>query len=368
MKPTWHLMNHNWIWLFIIVFGCATPKEKSISSITSKLYGVTEDGREVRAYTLINSSGASVTILNYGGTITSIKVPDNKGVLEDVVLSYDSLAQYQQRGWFGSMVGRFSNRIAGGKFTLDGVEYELEKNNGPNNLHGGSHAMDKAIWDVEEIETDRGLGIVLSYVSPDMSSGFPGNLDTEITYLWREDNALEIIYEASTDKKTVVNFTNHSYFNLGDHENDILDHELEIKAKKYLPVDETKIPTGTLAPVEGTPFDFTRSKLIGRDINEVHEQIKIGGGYDHCWVIDDWDNSLRLAAILHAPETGRVLETYTTEPGIQVYSANHLDRKAICLETQHFPDSPNQPTFPSTVLSPGEKFKSITVYKFSVKK
>ena len=225
-------MNHNWIWLFIIVFGCATPKEKSISSITSKLYGVTEDGREVRAYTLINSSGASVTILNYGGTITSIKVPDNKGVLEDVVLSYDSLAQYQQRGWFGSMVGRFSNRIAGGKFTLDGVEYELEKNNGPNNLHGGSHAMDKAIWDVEEIETDRGLGIVLSYVSPDMSSGFPGNLDTEITYLWREDNALEIIYEASTDKKTVVNFTNHSYFNLGDHENDILDHELEIKAKK----------------------------------------------------------------------------------------------------------------------------------------
>ena len=363
-------MKHNWIWILIIVFSCTPPKEKqgSTSFITSELYGITGDGREVTEYTLTNSNGASVTILNYGGTIISIKVPDKNGELGDVVLSYDSLAQYQQWGWFGSMVGRFSNRIAGGKFTLDGVEYELEKNNEPNNLHSGSHAMDKAIWDVEEIETDHGVGIVLSYISPNMSSGFPGNLDTKITYLWREDNAIEITYEASTDKKTVVNFTNHSYFNLGDHKNDILDHQLEIKAKKYLPVDETKIPTGALAPVKGTPFDFTKAKSVGRDISEAHEQIKIGGGYDHCWVIDDWDNTLRLAATLFAPETGRIMETYTTEPGVQVYSANHLDRKAICLETQHFPDSPNQPAFPSTVLSPGEKFKSTTVYKFGIKR
>ncbi|MBQ4914322.1 galactose mutarotase [Maribacter sp. MMG018] len=360
----------------------SVPKTKPIS-IERNDFGVTNEGQKVELFTLINKGGVSVDIITYGGRITSLKAPDNKGKMENVVLGFDNLEQYEEENpFFGALVGRYGNRIAKGKFTLNGTEYTLAKNNGENNLHGGIKGFDKVVWQVEGTEeSDSYVSLKLSYLSKDMEEGFPGNLTTVVTYTLNKDNSLDVLYEATTDKTTVVNLTQHSYFNLsGDFSQPILDHELQIAADTYVPVDGGLIPTGDLASVEGTPFDFREPKLIGKDIDANDEQIKLGGGFDHCWVLKGAEKGYRSVAKAYHPGTGRTLEVLTTEPGIQFYSGNFLDgtlpapnggtyakRSAFCLETQHYPDSPNQPGFPSVVLEPGQKYKTKTTFKLATK-
>ncbi|MDQ3410928.1 MAG: galactose mutarotase [Chloroflexota bacterium] len=339
----------------------------------------TVDGEEVTRYTLTNGSGMSVAILTYGGIIQSIMVPSRDGELANVTLGFDSFDGYAAgHPYFGNITGRYANRIAKGTFELEGETYELAINNEPNTLHGGEKGFDKYVWDAAVL--DDGIGVRLSRTSPDGEEGYPGTLEVEVTYTLTDANELQIDYLATTDAPTVVNLTNHAYFNLaGEGNGSILDHELQLMAGNYTPVDETLIPTGEIAAVSGTPMDFTEPHAIGERIRDDFGQLVIGRGYDHNYVLDrEDDDTLQLAARVVEPTSGRVLEVLTTEPGIQLYSGNFLDGSVIgasgrmyrqgdgfALETQHFPDSPNQPDFPTTVLNPGEEFRSTTVYAFS---
>lgn len=352
------------------------------ASITESPFGTLPDGTTVSLYHLKNTQGTEMTVTDYGGIIVSLKTADRAGVIEDIVLGYDSLAGYLKApSFFGALVGRYGNRIAKGKFTLDGKTYKLAVNNGENHLHGGLKGFDKVVWTATPSSSADGASLKLTYLSKDMEEGYPGNLQVEVNYTLTNDNELKIDYEATTDKKTVINLTNHSYFNLsGNTKKDILDHVLIISASKFLPVDQGLIPTGELKDVKETPFDFTTPKVVGERINSDDPQIKAGKGYDHCWVFDKAAGTLGLGATLYDPASGRYMEMYTTEPATQFYSGNFLDgtitgkfntvykqRYALCLETQHFPDSPNKPDFPSVVLAPGEVYKTQTIYKFSTK-
>lgn len=361
-------------------------------AVTKAPFGLTEAGEAVEIYTLTNSNGLEAKVMNYGATLVSLKVPDAKGKLDDVVLGYDSLQPYLKNDnpYFGSTIGRYANRIGGASFKLDGKEYRLAANNGPNHLHGGLKGFDKVIWGAEMLpkvdETNspshhEGVGVKFWYRSPDMEEGYPGELVCQVTYILTDSNELVLYYAARTDKPTIVNLTHHSYFNLTGGKNDVLNHLLKINADYFLPVDEDLIPTGELAHVKGTPFDFTTAKAIGKDIGAADEQLKRGQGYDHCWVLNRNTEgpNLQLAAELIEPLSGRKMTVLTTEPGIQFYSGNFLDGKytgkngqqyhdrwALCLETQHYPDSPNKPNFPSTVLRPGQTYRTTTIYQFSV--
>ncbi len=359
------------------------PQEiEKLVSITESDFGTTTAGEKVAKYTMENKKGIRVDVITYGGRITSLRTPDKSGKMDNVVLGFDSIEQYEKENpYFGALIGRYGNRIAKGKFSLDGTEYTLAKNNGENSLHGGLQGFDKKVWDARTEEGDDSVKLILTYLSADMEEGFPGNLTTTISYTLNKDNSLDVLYEAQTDKTTVVNLTQHSYFNLsGDFSKTILDHVLEINADKFIPVDGGLIPTGRLAPVEGTPFDFREAKVIGKEIDADNEQIKLGGGYDHCWVLNNQTAGYRSVAMAYHPETGRTLEVLTDEPGIQFYTGNFLDgtlpapnggtyahRSGFCLETQHYPDSPNQPEFPSVTLKPGDRYSTKTTFKFSTK-
>ncbi len=340
-------------------------------------FGKTPDGTAVSIYTLKNGKGMEARITNYGGIVVSLLVPDRNGKAGDVVLGYDNLEGYiRNNPYFGAIVGRYGNRIAKGRFTLDGHEYKLAVNNGPNSLHGGLRGFDKVVWDVRRAE---GNLLELHYLSKDGEEGYPGNLDVTVTYTLTPENELKIDYAATTDKPTVVNLTNHSYFNLaGQGNGNILDEVLMINADRFLPVDAGLIPTGELRSVAGTALDFRKPTVIGARINSDEEQMKLGGGYDHCFVLNRNGAGLSLAARLSDPKSGRVMEVLTTEPAIQFYTGNFLDgtitgkdgkvypkRSALCLETEHYPDSPNQPAFPSVVVRPGGKYATTTVYRFS---
>ncbi|MER3375123.1 MAG: aldose epimerase family protein [Allomuricauda sp.] len=356
--------------------------ESGKSHVGKSAFGEMPNGEKVDKYTLSNENGMEVDVITYGGIITRWTAPDKNGNYQDVVLGFNDLESYfGDVPYFGALVGRYGNRIAKGQFSLDGETYTLAKNNGPNHLHGGNKGFDKVVWNAEAESTDDGASLVLTYTSADGEEGYPGKLDVKVTYTLTGDDQLDIQYEAVTDKPTVVNLTQHSYFNLsGDFSQDILDHEVTLNAPAYLPVDAGLIPTGELRPVEGTPFDFTEPKAVGKEINADNEQIKRGGGYDHCWVLDETNGDFGLAASAYHPETGRFLEVYTDEPAIQFYTGNFLNgalasktggtygkRSGLCLETQHYPDSPNQEAFPSTRLNPGETYSSRTSFKFSTK-
>ncbi len=344
-------------------------------------YGKTSDGQQVDEYTLTNAQGMEVKLITYGGILTSIRVPDRDGTLDNVTLGFDNLADYENKSpYFGSIIGRYGNRIAEGKFTLKGKEYTLAVNDGPNALHGGLKGFDKVVWDAEDVTRDSVSGVVLSRTSPDGEEGYPGNLDVRVSYFLTDDNEIRMDYFARTDATTIVNLTNHAYFNLrGEGNGSIYEHILMLDADSYTPVDATLIPTGELAPVENTPFDFRLPKQIGFGQRSKHEQIVIAQGYDHNFVLnrDEDDSSLKLAARMYDPHSGRIMEVLTTEIGIQFYSGNFLDATLMgssgrlyrqsdgfALETQHFPDSPNKPDFPSTVLEPHEVYESTTIYKF----
>lgn len=333
----------------------------------------------VDLYSLVNRNGFEARISNYGGIVVSLFAPDRGGVWSDVVLGYETLDGYIEKNpYFGSVVGRFGNRIAGGRFSLDGAEYTLMRNDGPNHLHGGVRGFDKVVWNATALRTSEGPALRLSYTSPDGEEGYPGVLDVTVIYTVTETNELRIDYEAVTDRPTVVNLTHHSYFNLaGAGEGDILGHELTLNADRFTPIDGTLIPTGELRTVRGTPLDFTAPSVIGARIGEDYDQLVYGIGYDHNWVLNRAEAGLSFAARVREPGAGRIMEVYTTEPGIQFYSGNFLDgtitgkrgkvyrkRDGFCLETQHFPDSPNKPQFPSTVLRPGEHYTQTTIYRF----
>jgi aldose 1-epimerase len=354
-------------------------------STVKKPWGKTPDGQGVDLYVLTNRSGMEAAITTFGGAVVSLKAPDRSGKLGDVVLGYDSLEGYvNDKAYLGAIVGRYGNRVAHAQFSLDGKTYTLAKNNGDNSLHGGIKGFNKAVWTAKEISTRGGQSLELSYLSKDGEEGFPGNLKVSVTYTLTDANALQIEYSATTDKKTVVNLTNHSYFNLaGPGSGDILGHILQIEADKFTPVDAGLIPTGELRDISGTPFDFRKPTPIGARIAQDDEQLKLGNGYDHNFVLrrEAKERAETLAARALDPASGRVLEVWTTEPGVQFYTGNFLDgstkgkggiaytrRSAFCLETQHFPDSPNQAKFPSAMLSPGETFHTSTTYKFSVEK
>ncbi|WP_417887869.1 aldose epimerase family protein [Zunongwangia sp.] len=350
--------------------------------LTERVYGKTKDGKEISEFTLVNDAGVEVKIITYGGRITSLKVPDKNGQLADVVLGFDNLKQYtSEHPYFGALIGRYGNRIANGQFSLDGEDYQLPQNDNGQSLHGGDKGFDKVIWTAKESENDPN-SLILTYKSKDGEMGYPGNLSVTVTYTLTEDNSLDVLYEAETDKKTVINLTQHSYFNLsGDFSTKITNHIVQIDADHFLPVNDKLIPTGELRPVKGTPFDFTSPKEVGKEISVKNKQLELANGYDHCWTLNNQEDAMHFAASAYHPESGRFLEVYTTEPGIQFYTGNFLDgtlpmqggegtyaqRTGFCMETQHYPDSPNQEKFPSTVLSPGEKYSSKTTFKFSVK-
>lgn len=356
--------------------------QQTSMSITKTAFGKTPEGKTADLYTLVNKKGATAKITNYGGIITSLTMPDINGVYEDVVLGYDSLTDYiEDSPYFGALIGRYGNRIAKGKFELDGKRYSLPVNNGPNSLHGGDKGFDKVLWKATPIETDDAVGLKLTYESRDGEQGYPGDLSVKVEYNLGNDNTLKIDYKATTDQKTIVNLTQHSYFNLsGNTKTSILDHVLTIHADAFIPVDENLIPLGSLEDVSGTPFDFREPTVIGKRINDESAQLKNGNGYDHCWVLNAANSGSRLVAKLENPKSGRVMEVYTVEPGLQFYSGNFLDGSLIgkyntiyekyyglALETQHYPDSPNQPDFPSVVLNPGDVYSTSTTYKFSTK-
>jgi len=361
----------------------ASPAPKT--SVEVKPFGAITSGEKTDLYVLRNSRGMLVSITNYGATVVSIKIPDRAGKFQDVVLGYETAKEYEDgTAHFGGTVGRYANRIAHGSFTLAGKTYTLPKNNGENTLHGGLHSFDHKIWAAKEVASKDGAAVEFTYVSPDGEEGFPGTMTVTVVFtLLNAKNELRIEYSASTDKPTVVNLTNHSYFNLaGQGNGDILSQTLQLNAGKFTPVDAGLIPTGELRDVKNTPFDFTRPVAIGERINAADEQLKLGRGYDHNWVIDRraGTSAIELAAIARDPKSGRVLEVLTTEPGIQFYTGNFLDgtdhgkggkvyqqRFAFCLETQHFPDSPNHAGFPSTTLFPSRPFHSTTIYRFSAK-
>jgi aldose 1-epimerase len=368
--------------LTMISLNCKNSDKKKETESTPAKVSITEkpfgnyEGKPVTEYTLTNANGMQAGIINYGGTVTKLITPDKTGAMGDVVTGFESLEGFLQKGvpYFGALIGRYGNRIAKGKFTLDGKEYTLAGNNNGNSLHGGNKGYDKVYWNIEKQAGDSSLK--LTYLSKDGEEGYPGNLNVEVVYTLTADNALKIDYSATTDKATPINLTNHCYFNLSaGKDSTILSHQLELMADKYTPVDNRLIPTGKLADVKNTPMDFTAAKAIGRDIDSVK------GGYDHNWVLNKSGNGLEKVAGLYEANSGRYMEVLTTEPGLQFYTGNFLDGKltntkggakyvlhgALCLEAQHFPDSPNEPTFPTTILKPGETYKQTTVYKFSVK-
>lgn len=361
----------------VALSSCQSPKNDGTASAnTGAAYEATVDGKEVKLYTLKNKSGASVSITNYGGRVVSLWVPDQNGKLTDVVLGYDSLKSYQKKGepFFGALIGRYGNRIGKGKFSLEGKTYQLQLNDGVNTLHGGNDGFFGKAWTAKQ----DGQKLELTYISENGEAGYPGKLTAKVIYTWRDDNALQIDYTAGTDQPTIVNLTNHAYFNLsGEGKSTILDHQLMIRADAITPVDSTLIPTGKLMQVAGTPFDFNTAKAIGRDISIQNEQLTFGKGYDHNFALTAHDGKNAVATV-KSPVTGIIMEIYTTEPGLQFYCGNFLTgedkdgkggksypyRSAFCLETQHFPDAPNHPNFASTVLKPGETYTTSTTYKF----
>ncbi|MFM1835738.1 MAG: Aldose 1-epimerase [Bacteroidota bacterium] len=360
--------------------GMAQSKPLKTNMLNSeKPFGQTPNNEAVTLYTLKNSKGMEVQIMNYGAIITKIMVPDKNKVIEDVVLGFDSVADYiKDSPYFGAVVGRYGNRIAAGKFSLDGKNYSLAAQNNGQHLHGGLKGFDKKVW---KTLSQKPGSLTLSYLSKDGEEGFPGNLEVQVTYTLTEDNAIAMDYTAKTDQATVLNICNHSYFNLtGNVKRDVLDHTIQLNAPFFIPVDKVLIPTGEVKSVKGGPFDFTSPKKIGLEINAADEQIAFGGGYDHCYAFDKAPGAYAKIAHVEEPVSGRVMEVFTTEPGVQFYTGNNLDghligkygakynkRTGFCLETQHYPDSPNKPNFPSTVLRPGETYTSKTVYQFSVK-
>lgn len=375
--------------VLFIMTSCSPNSEKNAQDspvvdeqskgISSAPFGNMADGTPVSLYTMSNGKGVSMKVMNYGGIIVSLLVPAKDGKSVDVVLGFDSLATYEkQNPFFGALVGRYGNRIAKGKFSLDGVEYSLVRNNSENHLHGGTKGFDKVFWNIEEVPAENGVALKLTYLSKDMEEGYPGNLQTEVIYTLTDDNAILFDYKATTDKKTVVNLTQHTYFNLNGGQTDVLAHEVTLHADHIVPVDETLIPTGKLMPVSNTPFDFRKPTAIGERINAKHQQIQFGKGYDHCWVING--EGLKPTAEVYEPTTGIEMTVLTTEPGVQFYTGNFLtgsltgkddvvynQRTGFCLETQHFPDSPNQSQFPTTVLNPGETYSTKTVYEFGIR-
>ncbi len=347
-------------------------------SITRHPYGTTSDGISVDRYALTNAAGMSTCIITFGGIVVRLDVPDRDGNMADVTLGYDSLETYEENPpYMGAIIGRCANRIGGSRFSLGGKEYALAPNaDGTNHLHGGNKGFDKAVWSARVLEGD---GLELRHTSPDGDEGYPGTLDVTVIYRLTDDNALRIEYEAVTDKPTILNLTNHAYFNLaGEGSGDILGHEMMINAEHFTVVDAASIPTGEVRAVAGTPLDFTRPTVIGARIDSDYEQIEFGSGYDHNYVLDHGQGEEALAARVAEPVSGRVMEVLTTEPGVQFYTGNYLDlsppgkggkryhrRQGFCLETQHYPDSANKPNFPSVVLNPGETFRSTTVFRFS---
>ncbi len=354
---------------------------------STMLAGVkTDDFDRIQLFTLKNKAGTEIKVTNYGAILTSIRVADRNGEFADIALGYNGVEGYinaVDKPYFGAIVGRYGNRLAKGSFTLDGETYSLAKNNDPNHLHGGIVGFDMVVWDAKPIEGKNFSGLELSYLTKDREEGYPGNLDCKVTYKLTDDNEIVIEYQATTDKATPVNLTNHTYFNLaGEGSGTILDHIVHLNADHYTPVDQTLIPTGEIAPVKDTPFDFTIEKSIGKDINQENEQLQFGRGYDHNFVLNKKGQAekMTLAATVYEPKSGRFLEVLTEEPGVQFYTGNFLDgrltgkagkpylnRGGFCLETQHFPDSPNQPTFPSTILRPTETYSTKTIFRFSVK-
>ncbi|MEP6961073.1 MAG: aldose epimerase family protein [Acidobacteriota bacterium] len=362
----------------LVLLGCASRHQQASAparQAQATAWGKTPDGASVELYTLANARGAEARVITYGGIVVSLKVPDRRGVPGDVVAGFDSLEGYLTPApYFGAIIGRYGNRIGGARFSLNGVAYTLTTNDGGNQLHGGPRGFDKRLWHAKTVSRQ---SLELSYLSKDGEEGYPGNLLATVVYTLTDNNELKIDYSATTDKETVVNFTHHSYFNLAG-EGDILGHQLSIHADRFTPVDGELIPTGEVRNVAGTPFDFRTAKSIGERIEEQDQQLILGRGYDHNWVLDRNGSGLESAALVTDPKSGRVMEVLTTMPGMQFYSGNFLDgtlqgkghtytrRSAFCLETQFFPDSPNKPAFPSTVLRPGSTFRSTTVYRFSV--
>ena len=362
----------------MVTMSCSSDKaQKPAEGFQSAPFGEIAAGEAVEIYSLTGAGGAGVAISNYGGAIVSLKVPDRRGRIDDVVLGFDTLEGYLAGlAYFGAIIGRYGNRIARGAFTLNGVQYKLATNNGQNHLHGGVRGFDKVVWQVHRASPRT---LELRYTSVDGEEGYPGELESTVTYRWTESNELRIDYRATTDKDTVVNLTSHSYFNLKGHgEGEITDHLVTINADRFTPVNEHLIPTGELRKVKGTPFDFRQPRPIGERIDSEHQQIAFGGGYDHNLVLNRSGAELELAARVVEPKSGRVMEVLTTEPGLQFYTGNFLDgargkagkvypkRAGFCMETQHFPDSMNQPKFPPVVLKPGSTYQSTTVYRFSV--
>ncbi|HET7392553.1 MAG TPA: aldose epimerase family protein [Candidatus Binatia bacterium] len=350
-----------------------------MASIAQQVFGQMPNGRNVELYTLANEHGVEAKIMNYGGTLVSLRAPDRNGVQADVVLGFDDFAPYlSPHPYFGALIGRYANRIAGASLTIHGKIYRLSANEGRNHLHGGRIGFDKILWDAESGESAEGPQLILSHFSRAGEEGYPGNLTVKVTYTLTAQNELRLDYSASTDQPTVINLTHHSYFNLAG-AGTIHDHLLRLVAERYLPVDPELIPLGEQRSVRGTPFDFTVPRSIGSGLSANEEQLQLAGGYDHCWVLTQQSRACALAAELYEPMSGRVLTVFTTQPGIQVYSGNFLDggiqgkqgqryerHSGLCLETQHFPDSPNQPTFPITVLRPGENYRERTIYRFKV--
>jgi len=354
------------------------PAKKGRPSVTKKDFGKTADGHAVELYTLTNSKGMRADIMTYGGALVSLTAPDRSGKFGDVILGLDDVAAYEKHtAFFGALIGRYGNRIGHAQFPLDGKTYKLPANDNGNTLHGGPKGFDKRVWTAKP---GTGAELELTYVSKDGEEGFPGNLSAKVVYSLTDNNELKIEYTATTDKTTVVNLTNHTYFNLaGPGEGNILSHEVAINASRFTPVDSGLIPTGELRVVKGTPFDFHNPTAIGARIDANDEQLKFGKGYDHNWVLDRTGSGLSGAAVVHEPKSGRVMEVWTTEPALQFYTGNFLDgslkgkgktfphRGAFCMETQHYPDSPNKPSFPSTTLKPGETYHTTTLYRFSAK-
>ncbi len=373
--------------VYILLFGITTIffqctiNNNKLERIKSEPFGKAPDGTPVELFTLKNLNGVTAQITNFGGIITTLNVPDKDGNFEDVVLGFYTLEEYIKKSpHFGCLVGRFGNRIAGGKFTLDGVEYQMAINNGPNHLHGGVVGFDKKVWTPEMLTEENGSALKLTYLSPDGEENYPGNLNVEAVYRLNDDNELILTFIATTDKKTVLNLTHHSYFNLKGHGNgDILDHEIQFNSAEFVAIDSTSIPLGPLMNVSNTPFNFLQPKPIGQDIEADDEQIRNGGGYDHSFVVDGYNEELKLACTVRERTSGRIMEVWTTEPAVQFYTGNFLDgsikgkdgkvynkRYGFCLEAQHYPDSPNHPEYPTTVLDPGEVYDQTTIYKFLV--
>jgi aldose 1-epimerase len=377
-------MKNVFLYLIVIllVTACKSNKTMELPLLKRENYQTTYKGKTTDLFTLKNKNGIVLQATNYGAKIESLFVPDKNGIYKDITFGYETIGEcIKGDKYFGALVGRYANRIANGMFTLDGQEYHLPLNNGPNTLHGGESGFDDAVWDAEEIQTDKGQAIKFTYLSVDGEQGFPGNLTAEVTYTLTDDNKLIIDYKATTDKPTIVNLTQHAYFNLaGQGSGDILGQKIMINADRFTPVNENLIPSGELRPVEDTPLDFRIAHTLGERINDAYEQIVKGRGYDHNFVLNKEGEELSLAASAYDSVSGRFMEVFTTQPGIQLYTGNFLDgsqtgkggavynyRNGFCLETQHFPDSPNQPGFPSVVLHPGEVYQQQTIFQFSVK-